>query len=176
MLFHASIDAQDPRRVASVLAEIWRGTVLPFPVVPGSCIVLAGDERRSAIEIHTAGRVLIPGDDEAESLDAFEGPRATATHLAIGVSCSVAELERIAAREWWLCRTCERGGLFRVVEFWLENRVLLELLTPEMQAEYLANATPERLQQAFAAQGGAGSPRPLPRRMPAREIMEAAHG
>ena len=176
MLFHASIDAQDPRRVASVLAEIWRGTVLPFPVVPGSFIVLAGDERRSAIEVHTAGRVLIPGDDEAESLDAFDGPRATATHLAVGVSCTVSELERIAARERWLCRTCERGGLFHVVEFWLENRVLLELLTPEMQAEYLANATPERLQQVLAGLGGAGSSRPLPQRMPAREIMEAAHG
>jgi len=172
MLFHASIDAQEPQHVASVLAEIWRGTVLPFPVVPGAFIVLAGDDRGSAIEVVPAGRVLIPGDREAESIQAFATPRATATHLAIGVSCGVAELERIAEREWWLCRTCLRGDAFHVVEFWLENRVLLELLTPAMQAEYRAAASPQRLRQALASVAAAGMPREY---LPERRL-EVVHG
>ncbi len=33
MLFHISIDADDPRRVAEVFAEIWGGRALPFPAV-----------------------------------------------------------------------------------------------------------------------------------------------
>jgi len=98
MLFHASIDAQNPKHVAAVLAEIWRGTVLDFAPVPGSYIVLAGDERGSAIEVYPAGRVLIDGDAEAESIEAFATPRATATHLAIGVSCSIPELAHRRAR------------------------------------------------------------------------------
>ena len=173
MLFHASIDAQDPRHDASVLAEIWRGSVLPFPPVPGSYIVLAGDERGSAIEILPAGRVLIPGDREAESIKAFDSPRATATHLAVGVSCSVAELERIARRERWLSRVCWRGDLFRVVEFWIENRVELEFLTPEMQAEYRAAANSERFGATFASMAAARS---RAERAPAGERLEAVHG
>jgi hypothetical protein len=172
MLFHASIDAQDPQHVASVLAEIWRGTVLPFPPVPGGFIALAGDERGSAIEVLPAGHVLIPGDAEAESIEAFEAPRATATHLAVGIPCSVAEIERIAACEGWLCRVCSRGGLFRVVEFWIENRVELELLTPEMQAEYRAAANPARLRETFATMAAA---RAHAERAPARERLEVAH-
>jgi len=172
MLFHASIDAQAPRHVASVLAEIWRGTALPFPPIPGGFIVLAGDERGSAIEVLPAGHVLIPGDAEAESIEAFETPRATATHLAVGVPCSVAEIEHIAARERWLCRVCSRGGLFRVVELWIENRVELELLTPEMQAEYRAAATPARLRENFARMAALRS---RSERGPAHLRLEAAH-
>ena len=33
MLFHISIDADDPRRVAEVLAELWGGRAFPFPAV-----------------------------------------------------------------------------------------------------------------------------------------------
>jgi len=171
MLFHASIDAQDPRHVASVLAEIWRGTALPFPPVRGAYIVLAGDEHGSAIEVIPAGHVLIPGDIEVESIEAFETPRATATHLAIGICRSISEVERIAAREGWLCRVCSRGGLFHVIELWVENRVELELLTPEMQDEYRAAAEPARLRASFAA-----AMRPRSERRPALSQMEAAHG
>ncbi|HYC15087.1 MAG TPA: hypothetical protein VEC75_12615 [Stellaceae bacterium] len=173
MLFHASIDAQDPCHVASVLAEIWRGTALSFPPIRDAFIVLAGDERGSAIEVVPAGHVLIPGDTEAESIEAFETPRATATHLALGVPRTIEEIERIAAREGWLCRVCSRGGLFRVIELWVENRVELELLTPEMQAEYRAAAEPARLRAAFSA---AAAMRPLGQWMPTHEYREVANG
>lgn len=33
MLFHLSIDADDPRHVAEVIAELWGGVATPFPPV-----------------------------------------------------------------------------------------------------------------------------------------------
>ncbi len=46
MLFHVSIDADDPKHVAAVFAELWNGRAVPFPpVAEGSWMALAGDER-----------------------------------------------------------------------------------------------------------------------------------
>jgi hypothetical protein len=44
MIHHLSIAARDPRRVASVLAEIMGGRALPFPPTPGSFFALQLDE------------------------------------------------------------------------------------------------------------------------------------
>lgn len=44
----------------------------------------------------------------------------------------------IAAREGWPTKYRKRGGLFGVIEMWIEGRQTMEVLTPPMQAEYLA--------------------------------------
>jgi len=36
---------------------------------------------------------------------------------------------------------CKRGPWFRVIEFWVDNALMLEMLTPEMQQEYQDNVT-----------------------------------
>ncbi len=158
MLFHASISAYDPARVAAVLAEMMGGEAMPFPPVPGSHIALAGDRYGTAIEVYPAGKALVPGETEAESTTLGDPDRPSDTHLAIGVSLSEAELRRICEREWWLCRTCNRGGRFHVVEVWVENRVLIEALTPEMQLEYRAIANPGSWRAMLATQQGAVKP------------------
>ncbi len=43
----------------------------------------------------------------------------------------------LAAREGWIAKYRKRGGAFGVIEFWIENAMMVEVLTPEMQAEYL---------------------------------------
>jgi hypothetical protein len=54
MILHASMSANDPRHVAHVIAELWRGEALPFAPVPGSWIAMAGDSRGSGIEVYPA--------------------------------------------------------------------------------------------------------------------------
>jgi hypothetical protein len=142
MLFHASLPARDPQRVASVLAELWRGAAYPFPPFPGSFVAIADDDRGTALEIYPAGQVLVPGPDEVGHRRVDDG-RPSETHVAIAVRCDEATVHAIARREGWLCRTCSRGGFFHVIEVWLENRVMVEALTDEMQREYLAFATRE---------------------------------
>jgi hypothetical protein len=36
-----------------------------------------------------------------------------------------------------------RGGVFRVIEFWVENQFMFEVLTAEMEREYLERVTVE---------------------------------
>lgn len=151
MIAHLSIDASNPERVARVIAELWRGKALPFPVVDGGWIVLADDDRGSAIEIYPKATEMTPGvgDEGAPPNDGYAAQpfevqprRATssrefgATHVAIETPLDEADVKKIAQREGWRELGCERGPAFRVVEFWLENRVLVELLTPSAVDRY----------------------------------------
>ena len=46
----------------------------------------------------------------------------------------------LAAREGWRTVRCSRGGIFEVIELWLENALMVEVLTAEMQADYRSRA------------------------------------
>ena len=143
LLFHISIAAKDPQHVASVIAEFWGGRAVPFPPVSkGSWIALAGDARGSAIEVYPLNTVLreTAGDADAHG-ENIGSDRFTATHAAIATKLGQDELLAIARREGWPAKYRKRGGLFGVIELWIEGRQMLELLTPEMQAEYLSAMT-----------------------------------
>jgi hypothetical protein len=42
-------------------------------------------------------------------------------------------------------------GPFHVIEFWLENEAMVEILPPEFAAEYLAFIRPDKIAAAMAA-------------------------
>ena len=135
MIHHISIAAKDPRHVAEVIAELWQTVALPFPPVPGGYIVIADDEHGTAIEVSPQGTELVPGAGEASPY--------TATHAALSVPLSEGRVKEIAAREGWRAGTFWRGGVFQVIEFWVEGHLLLELLSPDMVARYLECLTTE---------------------------------
>lgn len=154
MIYHLSISATDPQRVARVLAEIWQGEVQAFPpIAEGSLAVMAGDERNSMIEVYPHGTELVPVEGDADCVGQHNpaASRRSATHAAIATPLSADEVIGIARREGWTAKYRKRGGMFGVVEFWLENATMLELLTTDMQAEYLGTMTPGRWREVLAA-------------------------
>jgi len=143
MLFHASFPARDPKRAAEAVARLWGGQSFPFPVFEGSYIALEGDKFGSAIEFCPAGQVLVPGRDEAEA-EVQRPAEPSETHLAISTKLDEAAVHALAEENGWMVRTCWRGEtLFRVIEVWVDNTFLIEVLTPEMQQEYMGFTTPE---------------------------------
>jgi hypothetical protein len=145
MIHHLSIAARDPQRVAGVIAELWRGRAQPFPPVgEGSWVAVAGDARNTTMEVYPFGCELQPADGDADARGVInaQAPAFTATHAAVASPLAEAEVYAIARREGWLAKYRKRGGLFGVIELWLENRVLIEVLTAEMQAEYVALRIP----------------------------------
>ena len=140
MIFHFSIAAHQPRLVATVLAELWGGDALFFPPVSDNgWIVIAGDDRRSAVEVYPIDTVLREAEGDADALGEATGQIGyTATHAAIATSLSQEQVLAIAAREGWPAKYRKRGGMFGVVELWIEGRQMMEILTPEMQKEYRA--------------------------------------
>lgn len=155
MLYHASIPANDPQHAASVIAELWGGEALPFPPCPGGWMAMAGDDRNTAIECYPARTTIHPGlgeEDECVFVENQPVIPTSAFHLAIATDLSDAEVKAIAAREGWRAVTCERGaGLFAVIEFWLENRLMIEVLTHPMQARYLENVSIDGFKAMLAA-------------------------
>jgi hypothetical protein len=141
MLFHMSIAANDPQHVASVIAEFWGGKAVPFPpVAKGSWMAMAGDDRGTAIEVYPINTMLREQDGDADAQSEASGSdRYTATHAAIATPLDQEAVLAIAKREVWPAKYRKRGGVFGVIELWIEGRQMLELLTPEMQVEYLAS-------------------------------------
>ncbi|RKR37099.1 hypothetical protein B0G82_5164 [Paraburkholderia sp. BL17N1] len=152
MLFHASIPAHNPEHVARVIAELWGGFHAPFPSFPDSWMAIAGDDRGSIIETYPNDRVLSPGGEQGSFVaEAGTASRYSAFHIAIASKLSPEEVLAIGDREGWRAVRCTRGhDFFDVIELWIENVLLIEVLTEEMQKQYLAFATPANF-RAFAA-------------------------
>lgn len=154
MIHHISITANNPLHVTEVLAEIFAGQVIPFPEHPGSYMALMLDAHGTLIEVLPHGTELRPGTltepcQEAQNLSASAY---TATHAAVSVPTSEAQIRTIAEREGWHVARFDRAGFFDVIELWIENQQMIELLPPELTAKYLAFMHPKNLQQFLAAQ------------------------
>ena len=152
MIHHVSIPAREPQHVAQVLAELLGGYAGPFiGPFPGAWVVFQEDGHGTAIEVYTERTVLTPGDDDAMGgIRVGDVPQAVAFHALISVKVDRATIERIGAREGWRTRHFWRGPpgmpLFELYEFWIENRIMLELVTDDMLAPYLkvANGPAQR--------------------------------
>lgn len=154
MIHHISIPAKNPPHVAKVLAELLNGYFAPFQSNADSYVALANDEYGTLIEVYPFGTEMLPGkDDEPIKYQHNENFSSyIATHAAISVPKTEEEIENIAHREGWRVLRCSRGGYFDVIEFWLENRVLLELATPELAQKYQSALSPDKLAELFAQQ------------------------
>ncbi|MEO6628839.1 MAG: hypothetical protein ABIP03_09760 [Aquihabitans sp.] len=141
MIHHFSIPATDTRHVADVLGDLLGGVVTGFGPYPDSWIAWAGDEAGAAIEVYPVGTEMFPptGPQQAQFRHNPQATRFTATHATVSVERSEAEILALAEREGWRALRLPRGP-FDVIEFWIENSVMLELMTPEMTAAYLASA------------------------------------
>ncbi len=155
MIFHASIPADDPERVARVLGEILGGGHSPFHVGRHSFMARGGsdEEYGTGIEVYPRDEVMMPGVGEDEMVQQGHldnPPRYGCFHLAVGSRLSKEEIITIGKREGWRALHCSRGR-FDVVEFWLENSLMIEFMTPEMQAQYKALVSGRRSQTAATA-------------------------
>jgi hypothetical protein len=143
MLYHVSIEADDPRHVADVIAEIWGGVSAPFPAVTaGSWVAMAGDDRGTIIEVYPRGTQLVPGPEGAFG-EAGAPRRNNPTHFAIASALDQDAVLAIARREGWQADHFLRGAAFGVIEIWIEGCQMIEVLTPEMQRQYLNAITIE---------------------------------
>ena len=85
------------------------------------------------------GDCLQRGPSEAEWRATSAGGQRSEVHLALAVPLLVNELLAIAGEAGWPARLCNRGGLFDLVELWVEDKFLIELFDPA-QAEHFAQA------------------------------------
>ena len=135
MIHHVSISARNPKHVAEVLAEVMGGRCYPFPgSVPDSFKAVSGDAHGTMIEVYPEDVALQPGQDgmQVEAVRERAYPESVPFHFLLSVSASQETIERIGRREGWRTELFGRGKpgeppMFHVIEFWIENRLMVEL-------------------------------------------------
>ncbi len=150
MIHHLSITARDPKHAAGVLAELMGGTAVPFPPNPGSFFALQLDDYGSGVEVYPAGTELQPGGVTGGNFVRKDARGYGSTHFALSVATEAASVKAIAGRAGWQCFDCNRGP-FHVIDVWVENETMVELLPPEYAREYLAFTRPDKVRAAMAA-------------------------
>ena len=152
MIHHVSIPARDPEHVAGVLAELMGGKAFPFGPLEGAFMAASGDAHGTMIEVYPEQSTLeIPANDDQVVFGKQPAPQNWPFHLLLSVPLGREQIEKIGAREGWRARTFGRGTrgqqpFFHVIEFWVENRFMIEVASPDMEREYkefLQNARPE---------------------------------
>jgi hypothetical protein len=143
MIHHVSISAREPARVAKVFAELLGGYCGPFiGPIPGAWVAYAEDEHGTGIEVYPERTICTPGAAETmAAVELMEPPAYVPFHTLLSVKVDRATIERIGAREGWRTLHFWRGPtaelrLFELYEFWVENRILFELVTDDMVAAY----------------------------------------
>jgi hypothetical protein len=144
MIHHVSIPARDPQRVAEVLAELLGGKCFPFGPLEGAFMAASDDAHGTMIEVYPERATLdIPdSDDQVVFGENRSPPQTWPFHALLSVQLEPEQVERIGAREGWRAKTFGRGRkghepFFHVIEFWLKNRLMIEVASPAMTREYL---------------------------------------
>jgi len=153
MIHHLSIAVKNPEHVATVLTELMGGYFRPFHMFKGSYMAFQLDDHGTEIEIYPAGTEIHPSDGSGLTPCPVRDPAYGPTHFALSVQRSQEEVFAIMAREDWLCRRHDRAE-FPVIEIWIENTTMFEVLTPEFAKKYL-EITAETKRQVLAARAAA---------------------
>lgn len=142
MIHHLSVAARDPKSVADFFAELTGGVAVDFPPNPGGYMAFAPDGKGTAVEVYPAGSLMAPNADAGAIFTRrpAEAVERSPTHFALSVALSGAEVAAMAKARGWDCFVCDRGGHFHVVEVWVENAWLVEVLPPAFAEEYLGFA------------------------------------
>jgi len=143
MIHHVSIEADDPMKVATVIAKLMGGRAHKGFPFKHSCSAFSGDEYGTMFECWQRGKVVaIPksgaGQFELKDSDALQ--KYQPFHTALSVKLEDDEVMAIAKEAGW--ETAVRSnGAFSVVEVWIGNRLLLEVLSPTQAENYLRAMT-----------------------------------
>ncbi|MBX7223678.1 MAG: hypothetical protein K1Y36_27435 [Blastocatellia bacterium] len=152
MIAHMSIPSANPKQTALFFAALIDGLVFDFPVVSGASIAVAKDGSGTAIEVYPPTMAHHPGTGEPDPTLSPTGPatmpwedqilavsvdpRPSSFHLALGTRLSESEVLSWANSLGWRAVVCERGGVFGLIEVWVDNTYLVEVLVPEQMARY----------------------------------------
>lgn len=140
MIFHVSIPALQPEHVSGVIARLLDGEDFSFHAFPDGRIVVVGDEHGTAVEVYSHKAELDIGDTMVKARRNRYPSDRSASHFAIATDLSDDDIHAICKEQGWLSRRCDRGP-FELIEVWIENRFLMELLPPDCQAQYRAAMT-----------------------------------
>jgi hypothetical protein len=154
MILHASVVADEPRKTAETLARLLGGIALPLGPGEGTWSAIGPDPIGNLVSVLERGSEF---HRTGEQVDTRMGARVrhSAYHLLIETRLSEAEVLNLAAE-----RECHalkaKHGAFDVIEFWIDDCLLIEVVTPDMGRDYRELIESDELRQRLAPVIAAG--------------------
>jgi hypothetical protein len=141
MILHASLTVDTPRNAAETLAELMGGEAFPFPGLGADAwIAMSGDDHGTLVEFLQRGTEFhyVPGGTVAHRYGTKT--RENGCHVLIETPYDVARALAIANERECRAHLANHGPL-QVIEFWIEDCLLVEVATPQQAAAYRKMAT-----------------------------------
>ena len=149
MILHASVTAAEPRQTAETLAALLGGIALPVGPGEGSWSAVGPDPIGNLIA------VLKRGSEFHRDGDHVETRRGASTHHSgfhLLIDSPLTEDAVLTLAEERGCQALRaRHGPFDVIEFWIDDWLLIEVATPELGAAYRRVIQSEELRAQVAA-------------------------
>ncbi len=165
MIAHVSIPAKNPKEVALLLGALTSSRVFHFPVVEGAYIVVAEDNSGMAVEVYPAGMTHHPGQGVAPEVSGppqiktqpwedqiymeSAGNPLSSHHMAITTVLSEEEVVALGKQYGFRSLVCDRAGVFKLVEVWIDNTYLVEVLVSKEAERYKSFMNPSAVKAMF---------------------------
>lgn len=165
MIAHVSIPSKDPRATALFLAGLMDGEAFSFPVVEGAWIAVARDGSGQAIEVYPEPMAHHAGQGEVDPNAQPQGPktmpwedqifpdgsqlRPSAFHVAMTSVLSESQVMERARAAGFRAVRCDRAGVFALVEVWIDNLFLVEVLSGRETQRYTDFMNPAAVSRMF---------------------------
>ena len=151
MILHASVAADDPQFTAATLATLLGGVALPVGPGEGTWSAVAPEPIGNMVSVLARGSEFHRTGDHVETR-AGTPVRHSAYHLLVDTPLSEAEVLRFAAERGCRAHRAQHGA-FEVIEFWIDDCLLIELATPELGEAYRETIQSQELRERLVGQG-----------------------
>lgn len=132
---HLSITVEDPRRSATILAEMTNGKAAPFksPNMEGAFVCMWGGNQDELIEFLPNGYLMYLSERGADFKKTDQNIPYNSTHFQLRTSISLEKIKTLADKyncPHYLRASKRRGGA--LYEVWIEECCLVEFTSEEI--------------------------------------------
>lgn len=155
MILHASVVADRPKKAAQTLASLLGGIALPVGPGSGTWTAIGPDPIGNVISVLARGSEFHPVAGHHPETRTGDPVRHSGFHLLIETHFSEAEIMALARERDCLAQPTSHGA-FEVIEFWIDDCLLIELVTPELGRLYRETTHSQELRARLAPVVAAG--------------------
>jgi hypothetical protein len=136
MILHLSLPALDPQVTAKTLAELVGGIHKPLSWCKNGYMVFTHSEFAIGIEVLPYQTVFMPGSSTNEPLimrSASKEPQYDCVHFLLVIDNSYEHIFKVAGKAGWRAIFKRSLGAIDMVELWVENRFMIEVILKQHQ-------------------------------------------
>ena len=149
MILHASVVADEPRSTAETLAVLLGGMALPVGPGEGTWSAVGPEPIGNLISVLARGSEFHRTNDHVETRPG-KPVRHSAYHLLIETPLAESQVLDLALERGCAAHRA-RHGAFDVIEFWIDDCLLVEVVTPELSKSYRATLHSDELRARLIA-------------------------